>query len=156
MKYIPLTNGGRVKVDDDDYAYLSQFSWRGKKSHGGTQTHAVRDVRLGTRKVTIRMHRLITEADAETFVKHINDDGLDNRKSNLQARQIRPWTTRSDESAYRGVEQVSGNSWRATIEFAGNEYVLGDGRDFEHPEKAARAYDRAARDLYGTDARTNF
>ena len=153
MKKIRLTNGGHVIVDGDDFEFMSQFQWRGKKSDGGTQTHAVRDVRLGQRRVTIRMHRLITEADTETIVHHVNGNGLDNRKRNLQARQIRPWTARADESAYRGVEQVRGDEWTAVIEFTGTKYHLGN---FSDPEQAARAYDSAARDLYGSNARTNF
>ena len=153
MKKIPLTNGGVVTVDDDDYEFMNQFSWRGKASDGGSSRHAVRDVKLGAKKVTVRMHRLITEADTDTFILHVNGDGLDNRKRNLQPRQIRPWTARADSSAFRGVEQIRGNLWGATIDFVGTKYDLGD---FPHPEKAARAYDKAALDLYGSNARTNF
>lgn len=153
MKKIPLTNGGSVSVDAADYDYLSEFTWRKKKSHGGTQHHAVRDVRVGDKKITIRMHRLITEADSEDLVFHVNGNGLDNRRANLQARQIRPWTGRADNSAFRGVSQRTNDSFYADITFAGNEYSLGI---FGSPEDAAREYDDAARRLYGSSARTNF
>ena len=153
MKRIPLTNGGVVKVDDDDFDYLNQFKWRGKKSDGGKQTHAVRDVNLGGRKVTVRMHRLLTEASADHIVYHVNGNGLDNRKRNLNARPIRPWTTRAKTSAFRGVRDAGSSEFVAEIEFIGTTYLLGT---FAEPEAAARAYDKAARDLYGSNARTNF
>ena len=153
MKKILLTNGGFVKVDDDDHAFLSEFRWRKKASHGGTQFHAVRDVNLGGRKVTVRMHRLITEASPEHIVFHVNNDGLDNRKRNLQARPIRPWTTRAKTSAFKGVRDVAEGEYVAEIDFTGNTYRLGT---FTSPKDAALAYDEAARGLYGSNARTNF
>ena len=153
MKKIPLTNGGIVTIDDDDYKYLSEFSWRGKKSDGGKQRHAVRDVRLGTTKITIRMHRLIAEAGTNDIVHHVNGNGLDNRKRNLQARLIRPWTTRAQNAAFRGVINLPAEEFKAEIEFTGGTYSLGI---YETPEEAAVAYDTAAIDLYGSSARTNF
>lgn len=153
MKKIPLSNGGSVTVDDDDYEFMRQFKWRSKKSDGGSQVHAVRDVKLGDKKVTVRMHRLLTEADPDHIVFHVNGNGLDNRKRNLQARPIRPWTTRASTSALRGVRDIGGDEFLAEIEFTGRTYQLGV---FDNPEDAAHEYDRAAREIYGPNARTNF
>ena len=152
MKKIKLTNGGVVKVDDADYDYLSKFSWRSKKSHGGTQSHAVRDVTLGKKKVTVRMHRLITESDVNEHVFHVNGNGLDNRRSNLQKRVKNAWTGRADSSGYLGVDK-KGRWYHSEIEFTGRTYELGR---FSSAEDAARAYDDAARGLYGQHARVNF
>ena len=153
MKRITLTNGGFVKVDNDDFDYLSEFKWRGKQSDGGKQCHAVRDVSLGKKKVTVRMHRLLTEAGSTDLVFHVNEDGLDNRKRNLQSRPIRPWTGRADTAALRGVTDVAKDCYRASVDFTGVDYTLGE---FTTHEDAARAYDRAARNLYGSNARTNY
>jgi len=151
-KRILLTNGGYTTVDDADYEFLSQFSWRKKRSDGSKNFHAVRDVDLGRTKVTVRMHRLIAEAETDELVFHVNGDGLDNRRRNLQKRQIKPWTGRADESGFFGVHRSSGG-YEARISFTGRQHPLGV---FENATDAALRYDRAARELYGENARTNF
>lgn len=156
MKTIPLTNGGVAFVDDSDFDYLSEFKWRKKKSDGGDQWHAVRDVTLPGRlknKVTVRMHRLITESDKKDIVFHINGNGLDNCRSNLQKRTMKPWTGRATLSGFMGVHMEPGSRYHATITFAGNPHNLGIFRD---AKQAALVYDDAARRLYGSNARTNF
>jgi hypothetical protein len=152
MKEIPLTNGGTTVVDDCDYDFLHQFYWRKKRSHGSNKYHAVRDVVLGGLKVTVRMHRLIAEAKTDEVVFHINGDGLDNRRRNLQNRQINPWTGRADESGFLGVHRVHGG-YESRIKFTGKTYFLGI---FDEAEDAARHYDHTAYQLYGQNARTNF
>lgn len=155
MKTIPLTNtSNTVVIDNKDYDFLSQFRWRSKKSHGTVEIeHAVRDVTIGNKKVTVRMHRLITEADSDQVVFHLNGNGLDNRRSNLQLRTINPWTGRPDECGFIGVNQTGPSKWEAVISFAGNTYNLGE---FDDPEYAAETYDAAARSVYGTHAVVNF
>jgi len=153
MKYIPLSNGEVTLVDDQDYPYLSQFSWRSKRSDGSKQLyHAVRDVTVGAKKLTIRMHRLITEADQDQMVLHINEDGLDNRRRNLQLRTVNPWTGRL--SGFRGVHQIGFRRWRAEIAYAGRMHLIGD--SFSDPREAAIAYDEVAAKMFGSMALTNY
>lgn len=151
-KTIRLTNGGVATVDDADYEFLSQFSWRKKRSDGSKNFHVVRDVGLGETRVTVRMHRLISEATTDEIVYHVNGDGLDNRRRNLQKRQVEPWTGRADESGFLGVHRTP-KGYEARIGFTGRKYVLGS---FEDAKDAALRYDQAARELYGQNARTNF
>lgn len=154
MLQIELANGGTALVDDADFPFLNQFEWRAKRSEGSAnRIHAVRNVLVGNRKVTIRMHRLITEAGYDQHVYHLNGNGLDNRRKNLQLRTLKPWTGRPNLSGYRGVHQLGTNRWRAEIEFAGRIHALGDA--FASPKDAAIAYDQAAVLLYGDFARTN-
>jgi hypothetical protein len=81
MKTIDLTNGMSALVDDDDYAAISQFRWRGVRD--GKTFYAVRTARIDGKVVCVRMHRAIMEFP-ECFVDHKNRNGLDNRRSNLR------------------------------------------------------------------------
>jgi hypothetical protein len=153
-KLIHLTNGGYTIVDNQDYEFLSQFRWRKKLSDGSdTKYHAVRDISLVGKRLLVRMHRLITEADKDQLVYHINEDTLDNRRGNLQIRTINPWTGRPNNSGFIGVHQVGHSSWKTEVLFAGNMYQLGIYND---PEVAAKMYDNSVRRLYGINAVTNF
>ena len=154
MKTIALKNSTlTVLVDNKDYAFLSQFSWYAKESQGSEgRFYAARNVQVGEHTVTIRMHRLITEADHDQKVYFINDDTLDCRRANLQLRTINPWTGRA--SGFRGVHQIAYGGWRAEITFAGQKHLIGD--NFTAPQEAAVAYDQVARKLFGSAALTNF
>lgn len=155
-KEIQFTNSDLVAiVDDADYEFLNQFTWYAKLSDGSNDLyHAVRNVTLNDKNITIRMHRLITEARHDQHVYHIDGDTLNNRRSNLQLRTLNPWTGRPLDAGFRGVHQVSNNKWRAEVLFAGRMYNLGN--EFETAQDAAMMYDTAVRKLYGNNAITNF
>lgn len=155
MQKIFLTNGGFTMVDDEDFEFLNQFEWKTKVSDGSDKNlHAVREIRVGNKRMTIRMHRLVTEARFDDRVIHINGRTLDNRRSNLQKRRLRPWTGRPNNAGFRGVEQVATNRWKVTLDFAGRSHVLSDTMD--DPVRAAHLYDDAVLKLYGKNAITNF
>jgi hypothetical protein len=93
---------------------------------------------------------------------HIDGDKLNNTPANLrictpsQNSANRP-APRNNTSGYKGVwydaSRPGVKKWRATIERDRRQYHLGL---HATSEEAARAYDAAARELFGPFARTNF
>ncbi|WP_061576552.1 HNH endonuclease [Bacillus licheniformis] len=153
-KEIILTNGGVCLVDEEDFYYLSKFKWHKRKSDGYV-ARTVYD--KGTFK-TIRMHREILKPPPELVVDHINRDKLDNRRENLRiatrsqntANSIKPST---NKSGYKGVHyRKDQRKWRACIRVNQKNISLGQ---YDDPEKAARAYNKAAVEYFGEYARLN-
>ena len=102
------------------------------------------------------MHSLIT---GYRRTDHENGNGLDNQRANLRD------TTQSQNCANRGKRRTGGTSrfkgvdllpsgrWRARIKVGRAERSLGT---FADEAAAARAYDGAAAEAWGTFARLNF
>lgn len=82
MRQIPLNHGYIAVVDDEDYEHLSKYKWYAKFGKSKSPYAARCQWNKGT-KTTIRMHREITSCPAHLTVDHLNNDTLDNRKSNL-------------------------------------------------------------------------
>ncbi len=86
MKQIELTNGHLALVGDDDYVWLSSYTWYCVFGSRGTP-RAMRSykTKLGTATM-LSMSREIMGCligDGK-YVDHINHDTLDNRRSNLR------------------------------------------------------------------------
>lgn len=153
MKQISLSKGLFAKVDDIDFDYLSQWKWCAN-SNG----YAVRNQTFPRK--TILMHRIVTNAQGDFEVDHINGDRLDNTKSNLricthkQNTQNRP-ANHNNPNGYKGVTYTTrgGGKYDAQIKVNGKHIYLGR---FSNPEDAARSYDKAAIKHFGKFAQTNF
>ena len=152
---IPLSKGLFAIVDEADYEALSQFKWYAKST-----TYAERKVRRsdGTQR-TIIMHRSIMNPAPGLVVDHINHDGLDNRRANLRVCTIAEnmrnrWSNPASSSRFLGVCWIDKIAkWQAQIKLNGQSRYLGCYAD---EIGAARAYDAAARELFGQFANPNF
>lgn len=88
MRTIKLSDGvNQAIVDDDDYDYLSQFTWSNCRGYPTTTYNEPNKYGLPHKK-PVSMHRIITKQITNTenrkHVDHINRNKLDNRKCNLR------------------------------------------------------------------------
>ena len=99
------------------------------------------------------MHRMLLNFPEQ--VDHINGNTLDNRKSNLRIASLKQntrnlTTKRKSKSGFRGVFRAPKNyvsrPWKAGIKHNNKNIHLGY---FSTPEEAAKAFDKAAKELFG-------
>jgi hypothetical protein len=150
--WVPLAGGQFAMIDKSDLELVSQYEWR-LSSNGGKWIYAV-----SGRSSELRMHRLITSAKPGEQVDHINANGLDNRRSNLRicsaSQNIANARKKSGNftSKFKGVCRTKGG-WKAQITLDYKKFCLGT---YSTEERAAAAYDAAAREKFGEFARCNF
>ena len=152
--------GGKHKdkfclIDDEDYEKVKDKKWYG-----------ISPKRSGTTYVTdskgMHIYNLIIGKNTGFVVDHINGNGLDNRKSNLrfctQKQNSRNNRRRKGgySSKFKGVWKYNYDSgrvgWASQIMVNGEKKHLGIFRD---EEKAAYAYNLAAKKYFGEYAKLN-
>lgn len=92
------------------------------------------------------------------IVDHRDHEGLNNTRTNLRLatrsqNSCNNKKTRGRSSKYKGVSRDKRGYWRAKIHFKGKHIFLGY---FDNEIDAARAYDKAAKELHGEFAVLNF
>lgn len=161
MKIIPVDYKLVTFVDDEDYNYLSRWTWRRQPVKG--RSYAITQAHNGIRYTTFRMHRLIMESICGPLqngmaVDHIDGDGLNNRRSNLRIcnhlQNMQNQLRRTDNlSGFKGVSwKKSSSKWLARITVDKKVIHLGL---FGDKLEAARAYNAAALKHFGEFARLN-
>lgn len=144
---VPLTRGMFMKVDLEDFEWLSKFKWNANNKNGKFYAARSSD---GT---TVYAHRLLLKTD-QRQVDHINGDSLDNRKANLRAcshgeNQMNRINRKPTKSGIKGVKKHYGK-WQARIRIDGQLKHLGT---FDSKEGARNAYAEASKKEFGRFAR---
>lgn len=156
MKEIPLTQGKVALVDDEDYERAMRHKWFAHKEH--RTYYACRNVvqRGGSRGIQY-LHNFILGI---LGVDHKDGNGLNDWRLNLRAatQQQNCFSHRRKKngasSEFRGVSWVKDRQkWTAHIQINRQQKNLGN---FLCEVSAARAYDVAARELFGEFATPNF
>ena len=160
MKRIPLTQGKYALVDNCDYKYLCAHKWAADRHYKGNW-YAVRSKKIGGKGHAVYMHREIMFPKVGN-VDHINGDGLDNRRKNLQicthSQNIRKGRWQPGASGYHGVYyNRSVNRWIAEIHITENgeekKKRIGSSTD---KVLAAKMYDAYVAKRFGKFAKLNF
>ena len=163
MREIRLTQGQVAIVDDEDYEFLSKFKWHAVKHSKDRTFYAVRNSKpdaAGKRRL-VYMHRFILGITIGVEVDHEDRNGLDNRRSNLRVmeahgenmRNSAKQAKRATSSRFKGVSwNHRKRKWAAYVTLNRKRKFLGY---FLEEEEAARAYDVAAKSLFGEFARLN-
>lgn len=159
MKHVNLTKGQKTMVDDADYDHLTQWNW-----HFGANGYAVREQHLGMKdgkriRRTVLMHRELVDAPKGLDVDHVNENKLDNRRSNIRL------ATRSQNKAnMRAVKRKdnlpmgvtfnpsprSKQPYMARVCMNGKSYFVGN---FYQLKDAVSAYAAKKKELYGDFAK---
>lgn len=139
-------NGVEILVDDDKWHELSLMSWYISSGYA-------KSINNGS---SIYMHRMITRAQPNDIVDHINHNKLDNRLNNL--RIVHPNVNAHNRmkkinctSSFIGVS-LNKNRWEANVKYQGKKYYCGVYKD---EVAAAKAYNIKAIELYGEYANIN-
>lgn len=157
MKEIPLSNSPlRALVDDEDYEEFGRWKW--KLSERGYVCRCKHQRLAIPEFVTLYLHKEVIGIGPGRIVDH-----KDRNKLNCQRENLRPATKsrnaqnsvgqQGTTSQFKGVSwHRLSQSWLAQIRKNGTGRYLGL---FDDEQDAARAYNAAARRLFGEFARLN-
>jgi hypothetical protein len=151
---VQLTYGKVAMIDRTDWPVVRDRNWRIDHPERDSY-YAITDI--GWHRGILGMHNLIM---GTKNIDHRNGNRLDNRRCNLrlatsQQNMCNRGRQRNNKSGYKGVFPYQ---WDRTRYIA----RIGLNRCYHHlgvfttAEAAARAYDKAARELHGEFARLNF
>lgn len=157
MKKIKLTKGFVALVDDEDFEYLNQWKWLMGDMYAARTIMKVKAD--GSKlKTTQLMHKLLIDVPNGMYVDHINQNKLDNRKSNLRVctfseNQRNRGKQLNNKTGYKGVSYKTKNKkFVAQIKVEKKQIHIGL---FNCPVEAAKAYNQAAIKLHGKFAQLN-
>ena len=157
-RIIKLTKDAVTIVDDEDFEYLNQWSWRLVKDTKDKTGYAGKGSRKQGRYFLTWMHRLLIDVPEHMYVDHINGNSLDNRRENLRIatrsqNQHNRTIQKNNTSGYKGVKwSKRSNKWQVAIGINGTRIHLGY---YENKHVAAKVYNDAALKYLGEFALLN-
>jgi hypothetical protein len=144
---VPLANSEQFAlIDDEDKNIVLQYRWY-LNTDGYVRT---------TTLPRLSLHQLVVGASPTGAWDHANGNKLDCRSENLRAATVSENGAnrkrgRNNSSGYKGIDSQAG-LWRVRIAVNGKRIYLGH---FTNLERAAEAYESAARKHFGKFARAN-
>lgn len=154
MLEILLTHGQVALIDDEDYEIVSSYTWAAHwMPHANTYYATAHN---GSK--TVLMHSLILGTVPPTQVDHEDHNGCNNQRANIRvcsgsqnranSRKLAPAS-----SSYKGVTWDKTNqNWSVRI---GKDYKRITVGRFDNEVDAARAYNKAALEMFGDFALLN-
>jgi hypothetical protein len=131
MKYIKLTQGKKVMVDNLDFKWLNQWKWSYGKRGYATRTIYLGKIDEKYKVKNVYMHRLINKTPVGKQTDHINRNKLDNQRKNLRtvSKSINLHNVglrSTNTSGYKGVSfDRKRNRWEAYITVYYKKFHLG-------------------------------
>ncbi len=156
MASFTLQDGSKVYFDDKDRALVKKYNWYSHIDAGGKKYAYANQYQGNYKNRIVKMHRLILSTDKN--VDHANGNGLDNRRENLRIANksqngCNRGPQRNNTTGLKGVSfHKKSDKWMARITVEGKAHYLGL---FGSKEKAAVAYDKAAKRYHGEFAWLN-
>lgn len=144
MKKIKLTQGKYALVDDEDFDYLNQWKWLYKEGYAARRPWNKEEKKY----YWVRMHRLLNKTPDGFFTDHINQNSLDNRKSNLRTvtTQQNAFNSRlysTNRSGHKGIYWDKVNKkWRVAIMVNYKTVRLGRFKDIKEAIKVRKAAEK--------------
>ena len=157
---LPLSQGLVTLIDAEDYEKVGCFKWSARREvfRNGIKWYARRNVKINGKRTTVLLHRVILGVSPEVDVDHWNNDGLDNRRSNIRVCTCGQNNANATKrvgttSRFKGVCWDSkAKQWVAQIRVNHKKVRIGY---FTNEEQAALAYNDRAHGLWGAFARLN-
>lgn len=151
---VPLTRGLEALIDVQDIPLVAGYNWYAAPS--GHTFYAGRNMRVGDKVHTIKMHRVLMRVSDSTIIDHINQNGLDNRRENLRRATLgqnqHNRKKQKSSSLYKGVMfRKDSGKWQTRIMVDGNHIHLGL---YKSEEDARDAYAAASKLFHGEFGRT--